>query len=377
MNTLTSTRPDADATFAVIERALSAMFARQAAAAEAYGPEFAQLWTLTEQLMRGGKLVRPLLLIQTFDAIREESRPSPVPAHATASSRAAAVTVAAATEALHFAFLLHDDVIDDDLVRRGKPNLIGELALMAGSDAGHRSSQQRAAHWGQTGGILAGDLLLSAAHQSFARLDVETSQRTRLLDLLEHTVIETTAGEYLDVGLSDGVVTPDLTTVLAMTTRKTATYTFELPLRAAAILAGASPALERALSAAGTHLGLAYQLQDDLLSTFGDSDEHGKVPFSDLREGKQTAIMCFARLTSAWPSIVDDFGDPEMSSATAQRIRERLRDSGAERFVQGLVEEQLTACYEIIVGDIDGEAMPSAVRSVLLNLAERLEGRRS
>lgn len=178
--------------------------------------------------------------------------------------------------------------------------------------------------------------MLAAAHQLFARADLPSATRLRLLDLLEHTVQETTAGELEDVGLSDAVVTPDLPSVLAMTSRKTASYTFRLPLRAAVILAGGSTSLEETMSTAGGRLGLAYQLQDDLLSTFGDSARHGKDPYSDLREGKQTAIICFARMTSAWPAIEDGFGDPGLTDRRAEEIRERLRDCGAERLAAGL-----------------------------------------
>ncbi len=349
-----------------IERELATLFTHHGTAAQAYGADFSRLWNLASQHVQGGKLVRPLLLLETFDAMSHtESIPT--------GEREVAVSIAAAVEALHYAFLLHDDIIDGDVVRRGRPNLMGELE----NASADRALGEGAQHWAQTGGILVGDLLLSASHQLFARADVPHATRLRLLDLLEHIVLETTAGEYADVGLSHGVITPDLSTVLAMTTRKTATYTFELPLRAAVILAGGSEDLESALSAAGAHLGLAYQLQDDLLSTFGDCTVHGKDPYSDLREGKQTAIVCFARMTSAWPSIEADLGDPELSHATAERLRDLLRECGAERFVQGLIEEQLTAFYEVIAGRGSGDRVPAQVRHVLLDLATRLEGRQS
>ena len=358
-----------------VERELSTLVARHSATARAYGSEFLHLWSLAAERMYGGKLVRPLLLLRAYDAMsrasedsaRKDSGPAP------SGRRDQAVTIAAAVEILHYSFLLHDDVIDGDVVRRGRANLIGELAATSTD----RARGDGAEHWAQTGGILIGDLLLAATHQMFARLDVPLRTRTRLLDLLEHTIVETTAGEYADVGLSHGVIAPDLSTVLTMTTRKTASYTFELPLRAAAILAGESAELEGALSVAGSHLGLAYQLQDDLLSTFGDSKVHGKDPYSDLREGKQTAIVCFARMTSAWPSLEPDFGDPNLSVDTAQHMRALLIDCGARGFVEGLIQEQLTAFYEVLAGGSAGEAIPGALRSLLLEVAAGLEGRQS
>lgn len=355
-----------------IEHEVAAVFARHAERARARGPEFAQLWSLAAGRMRGGKLVRPVLLLETFDAIRRaqgRARPVAQPPPGILD-RAQAVRIAAAVEVLHAAFLLHDDVIDGDVLRRGRPNLIGELIALADD----RVPGERARHCAETGGILMGDLLLSAAHQAFARLDADATTRIRLLDLLEHTIEETTAGELLDVALSDGVVEPDLDTVLAMTMRKTASYTFELPLRAAVILAGGSRELETALSAAGAHLGLAYQLQDDLLSTFGDAREHGKEAFSDLREGKQTAIVNAARMTSAWPGIAPHLGDPPLTAETAALLREALRECGAERAVQELVDEQLDAALALVTAEA---AVPAEVRAVVMRLIARLEGRRA
>lgn len=364
---------------ASVERELGAIFARHSATTKAYGAEFAHLWELAARHAQDGKLVRPMLLLETFDALRRSREILPGSGVAEQSELHGdqdienVARVAAAIETLHYSFLLHDDVIDGDLVRRGRPNLIGELAETTLSPGRGRGAR----HWAETGGILAGNLLLSAAHQQFARLDVPAEVRVRLLDLLEHTIIETTAGEFIDVGLCDGIIAPDLNTVLTMTRRKTATYTFELPLRAAVILAGGSRQLEETLSSAGAHLGLAYQLQDDLLSTFGDAELHGKDPYSDLREGKQTAVVCFARMTSAWPSIEADFGNPELPEETAELMRTLLTECGAERFVEGLIEEQLTAFYEVLVGGSDAEEIPTELRAVLLNLVARIEGRQS
>lgn len=352
-----------------LTRQITELFERSAAVADSYGADFSRLWRLTSQHAQGGKLVRPLLLMKTFDAICQTTGTF----DERAPLRAEALRIAAAVEALHFAFLLHDDVIDGDLMRRGRPNLQGELAASAPS--GGRTGTAR--HWAQSAGILAGDIVLSAAHQMFARTTVEAETRIRLLDLLEHTVLETTAGEFIDVGLGDGTIAPDLTTILAMTRQKTAGYTFQLPLRAAVILAGGSPCVESTLSAAGAHLGLAYQLQDDLLSAFGDPSLHGKDAMSDVREGKQTAIMCFARMTSAWPSIEPHFGDPALTAEDAERVRTLLTTCGAEAFVRGLVEEQLAAFYEVLAMGCESDAMPHSVCGVLLDLVADVEGRRS
>ena len=346
-----------------IESELAGCFRERTTVAAGYGERFEQLWTLASESVLGGKMLRPLLLVDTYDALRR-------PAHE--EQRETVVALASAVELLHFSFLLHDDIIDGDLMRRGRPNLIGTLGAEARTpEHGHQSAM----HWARSGGLLMGDLMLSSAHQAFARAELPHPTRTRLLEMLEHTIMESVAGEYLDVTLSAGVGVPDLAAIMAMSSHKTATYSFELPLRVAALLAGAGRELEDTLARAGQHLGLAFQLQDDLLSIFGDADRHGKEPFSDLREGKQTALIAYARLTSAWPAIEPYFGRAQLSTHGGNRVRRLLAECGAQRFVHGLVTEQLQAFHDEL--DAPATTIPSPAREVLQRLAARLEGRQA
>ncbi len=345
-----------------VEEVLRRRFILHREHAEVYGTEFAALWRAAADHALGGKLVRPRLLLDIHRALAPEIGSEPT---------AAAVDVATHIEMLHYAFLLHDDVIDGDLTRRRRPNLIGTLA------SGQGRSDEAGLHWARSSAILMGDLLLTAAVLGFARADVPSDIRSRLLDLIEQTIVETVAGEHTDVALSHGIIAPDLSTVLNMSVYKTATYSFALPLRAAALLAGASPSAEETMTTVGRHIGLAYQLQDDLLCVFGDHRTHGKDAFSDLREGKETAIIAFARTTSAWPSIEPRFGAPDLSVDAATDLRDRLQECGAERFVVGLIGDQLDAVYTLLadaerVGDISADA----ARSILVTTS-RLEGRQA
>ena len=391
MTTIPATKKRAQLKSAV-DRELAAIFHERKTVATGYGSSFVRLWTVAAESVLGGKMVRPFLLIEAFDALREnvprlQHDVSPTLAHGhlndeLACERDVVIKLAASIELLHYSFLLHDDVIDGDLMRRGKPNLVGAIlaesrpstsAPATGAHGVVTEPSVEGLHWARTGGILMGDLLLASTHQVFARAHVPHETRLKLLDLLEHTVTESVAGEQLDVGLGDGMISPDLTTILTMSAHKTATYTFELPLRAAAILAGASRQLEDTLSAVGRHLGLAFQLQDDLLSTFGDPVEHGKDAFSDLREGKQTALIAYARMTSAWPSIEPIFGHVDLNASEGAHLRSLLIECGAQQFVQGLVDEQVRGFYELL-GSASAD-IPPRVRRVLLELAVRLEGR--
>ncbi|WP_337249202.1 polyprenyl synthetase family protein [Leucobacter chromiireducens] len=350
----------------------------RAAQAARYGSEFARLWQHARERAIGGKLLRPRLLLGAYDALIAPGVSVPL-------THAAVVRMAAMTEILHYAFLLHDDVIDGDLTRRGRPNLIGavlrERQDRAGApgetpaDGAHGGREDLDRRWAETSGILMGDLFLSMAHQLVAREALPGPARDRLLDLLDHTIVESVAGEHLDVALSTGAIPVTRDAVLRMSQLKTATYTFELPLRAAAILAGADRAIDHSLARLGQALGLAFQLQDDLLSTFGHPDEHGKDAFSDLRERKETALIAHARDTALWPEIAARWGGGELSDADCRTIREQLRACGAERAVESLVADRVAQCREICSSEEAG--LPRPLAAVISALVAELTGRRA
>lgn len=357
-----------------IQAELRTLMTARTAQATAYGLHFSNLWKHASDCIADGKLLRPRLLLATYDALTSDPGKPDV-------FRDSAVRVAASVEMLHYSFLLHDDVIDRDLFRRGRLNLIGQILndldpakLQAALNA-PLTLDSNELHWAHTNAILMGDLMLSATHQVFAREDLPTDVRLRLLDLLDHTVTESVAGEQLDVGLSKGLVSSDLNAVLGMSRLKTATYTFELPLKAAAILAGTSSRVQDTIGEIGKHLGLAFQLQDDLLSTFGDANEHGKDPFSDLREGKETTLIAYARMSSDWPSIEPHFGRHDLSDEDCLHVRNLLAECGAEQFVRSLIEEQIRACFDLISST--ERHFPSQLRQLFGQLVDSIVERRS
>ncbi len=343
-----------------VEERLSEYFCDRVEHSIRYGADFQRLWQLAAENVLGGKLVRPTLLITSYQALasRESELPGPV------------LDIATAVELLHFSFLLHDDVIDGDLIRRGRPNVVGSLLREAPVQP---IRTELALHWARSGGILMGDLLLAESLQIFARVDLPRQQRLKLLDLLDHTIEESVAGEYTDVGLTDGVIAPDLSTILAMTGHKTATYSFELPLRAASILAEAPAPVEAVLTEIGHHLGLGYQLQDDLLSAFGN--EHGKDQFSDLREGKQTAVIAHAKHAAAWPEIDALLQRRDKTATEISTLSRLLHSSQAKEAVQDLIDTHLRTCEQLI--DDAATQLPFPLRVALGDLLHKLRGRGS
>jgi len=338
-----------------IDERLSAFFAERIAMASRYGSEYQHLWMSARSASDGGKRIRPRFVLSSFTALGGDDR-------------AGAVDVAVAFELLHTAFLLHDDVIDGDTVRRGSPNLYGEFA----SDASAKGVEEsRARLWGQTAAILAGDLLIQASQSLVARVDAAPETRLALLDVFDHSVFVTAAGELADVSFSVGIDEARLPDVLAMTERKTATYSFAGPLTAGAILAGADGDALESLAEYGRLLGIAFQLGDDLLGVFGEEDVTGKSIVSDLREGKETSLIAYARATEWWPGIRPLLGRTDLSDDDGRALAGVLVDCGAKSFVEQLVADHSERAAAVLAAS----SLPSALVEELTDVARSCVGR--
>jgi geranylgeranyl diphosphate synthase type I len=246
---------------------------------------------LREYVLRGGKRLRGALVLLGHEAA--------------GGARDAALDPSIGVELLHAYLLIHDDFMDQDDVRRGGPTLHRAL----GGD-----------HLGASLALLCGSLCEAWAYDLLGAA----------APLAARTVQQVIAGQMADLRapVLRGELSPQ--EILEVQRAKTGTYTFELPLHLGARLAGGSHALLDALSAYARPLGVAFQIADDLLGTFGAPEVTGKPNASDLREGKRTLLVARA-LERAAPAdaarLRSQLGKPD---ADVEELREILRRSGAE-----------------------------------------------
>ena len=314
------------------DEALRRLLDEGRARAAATDPEHARLWEALAAATEGGKRFRPVLVTAAHDALG-------------GTCGAAAVQVGAAVELLHTAFVIHDDVIDGDDLRRGRLNVSGTFhayALAAGA------APEDAGAYGRTAGILAGDLALAAAVRAVATCGAAADVVIGLLDLFDAALHTTAAGELADVRLSLSTAgTASLPESLVMEQQKTSAYSFELPLQAGALLAGADVATVARLGEAGRMLGVAFQLVDDLIGVFGDPARTGKSATTDLRTRKQTPLLAHARTTPEWEQIGSYVGR-DLTDDELGETRRLLTDAGSRRFVEELAEAHLAGAREVI-----------------------------
>jgi geranylgeranyl diphosphate synthase type II len=288
-------------------------------------PHHVLLWEALEKAADGGKRFRPMLVVATHDALGGRRA-------------AAAAEVGAAIELLHTAFVIHDDVIDDDHLRRGRPNVSGTFRAHATT---YGAGAEGSSGYGMTAAVLAGDLALAAAIRAVATCGAPPDVVAQLLDLFDAALHTTAAGELADVRLSLGVTDATLAESLAMEEQKTSAYSFVLPLQAGAVLADADAATTARLGDAGRMTGIAFQLIDDLIGVFGDPERSGKSSTSDLRTSKQTPLLVHARTTPQWEQIRTLIGR-DLDAQELDDVRTLLTSSGSRQFVEDVAEQHLT-----------------------------------
>jgi geranylgeranyl pyrophosphate synthase len=177
-----------------------------------------------------------------------------------------ALPAAVAVELIHNFTLIHDDIQDRDQVRRHRPTVWSI--------------------WGAEQGINAGDGMFAAAMSALLAPGPRPGRRTRAAHLLSRAVVEVVEGQCLDLSL-EGRPGASQATYLRLATMKTGAL-LGAAMAAGAVLAGAPRAVTQRFDAAGRMLGLAFQVRDDWLGTWGDPDMTGKGRSGDLRRRKLT-----------------------------------------------------------------------------------------
>jgi len=210
---------------------------------------------------REGKGLRPTLVIATCGAFGGRVADS--------------IRVAAAIELFHNGFLVHDDISDESLFRRNKPTLHEESSVGLAVNAGDAMN------------LLAIDTVLS---------NLPTLGLARTLGLIHevmHMCRESLEGQAIELGwIKEGFVPPRDEDYYLMSTKKTGWYTCISPCRMGAVSAGITdPALLNRFNEAFRLIGIAFQIQDDVLNLIGETELYGKEPLGDLLEGKRTVML--------------------------------------------------------------------------------------
>lgn len=297
---------------------LSVLDTRVKAAAK-IDQRYEKLWShIRDTAVVGGKRIRPFLVVTGYG-----------------SRDKAILPVAAAQEFIHIAMLMHDDVIDQDTIRHGVKNMNGLYM----DEYSAVLSDTLSRHFSNSAGMLAGDLLISEAYNQLNTTIFDSSTVLALQKQLTKAIFEVVGGELLDVEAS--IITDTNFDPYTIYRYKTASYSFVCPLLSGAICAQLESSELNALKQFGTSIGIAYQIQDDLIGVFGDKSKTGKSTLSDLREGKQTLLINIhkERMTKSQQRSMNSFGSQTATNQELHQLKNDIDRSGAKAETQKIMKQ--------------------------------------
>ncbi|ASV32594.1 polyprenyl synthetase family protein [Maribacter cobaltidurans] len=265
-------------------------------------------------LKLGGKRLRPVLALLTaeiFDGSYKE-----------------ALNAALAIEVFHNFSLVHDDIMDAAPVRRGKTTV-------------HEK-------WDTNTGILSGDAMLICAYQLFENYEPKTFRA--LAELFSKTALQVCEGQQYDVDFEtrDDVSLPEY---LKMIEYKTAVLV-AAAMKMGGIVAQTSKENQELIYGFGLNLGIAFQLQDDLLDVFGDPETFGKQVGGDIIENKKTYLFIKAiesGSTTVKKELLDLYSiQPKEPEDKIEAVKSIFQESGASKATQEAISLYTEKAFEIL-----------------------------
>ncbi|MGB0175603.1 MAG: polyprenyl synthetase family protein [Owenweeksia sp.] len=246
----------------------------------------------------GGKRLRPALTLAACELFEGQAEDALMPA--------------IAIEVFHNFTLIHDDIMDAAPVRRGQPTV-------------HKK-------WDTNIAILSGDAMLVKAYQYLAQVDKDLLPA--VLKVFSQTAIEVCEGQQYDMNFEtrEGVSEEEYIEMIRLKT----SVLLGCALKTGAIIARTAPENAEAIYRFGIHIGIAFQIQDDLLDAFGESGKVGKQTGGDILQDKKTLLMIYAlSRSSELKNLLGPAIDPDEKVKQVKFIFEK---SGARDHAQKTME---------------------------------------
>ncbi len=265
----------------------------------------------------GGKRMRPAMAVACCGAV--------------GGDRSKAVPLAVAVEYIHNFTLIHDDLMDEDEVRRGMPTI-------------HMT-------YGMPTAILAGDALFAKAFQIICDLDIPADRMRDALRYVSQAVWDLARGQQMDVNNEGKLVTED---VYIETIRLKTSVLFAAAAAGGAIIGGADEATVKAINEYAIELGLGFQMFDDYLGVAGDPAKTGKSVGNDIRKGKCTCMVIHALNNIEDPAELEEFrsvlGNMDATDEQCARAKDIMDRAGSVQYGLDLARRKVDIAVSRIAG---------------------------
>ncbi|MCB9361839.1 polyprenyl synthetase family protein [Candidatus Woesearchaeota archaeon] len=273
-------------------------------------------------VLNGGKRIRPLLILLSNSYLGKKDEE--------------VLAVASCYELCHAFLLIHDDIMDESYLRRGKPTM--HIAY---------GKEMNSAKMGVSMGMLSGDTLLFLAYDMLFKSSLSLEAKHRVLAYLNEVMLTTCYGQALDFMIHTTATEED---ILEVYRTKTSQYSIFAPLKLGLLICDEVPSsTEAQLLSIAEPLGIAFQIQDDLLDLFSDPAVTGKAIGQDIREGKYTLLMHYGCMHSDEKEyLLKSLGNNRLTDTELSKIVEILRACGAEEYCRSKVQDLFKEAQQAI-----------------------------
>ncbi|HUU79304.1 MAG TPA: polyprenyl synthetase family protein [candidate division Zixibacteria bacterium] len=312
-------------------------------------------------LTNGGKRIRPFLVITAFEAVGGDP------------SKGNIARASLAIELLHNGSLFHDDVIDKDETRRGKPSfhvVFRDIFAKKKNDSANKSHD-----FGEAMAIFAGDLCFPFAIESIIQSGFPPELSLKALHAFTEAFKDVIDGVIIETG---DTIEPDSSeeNYNLMVHLKTGAL-IRKAVEIGAILGQGTESQVKALTDFCESIGRAFQIQDDILGIFGDPEEIGKPVGGDIRENKQTILRIYAMKNGTKKQIkrlTQLMGNDDVTQKELEEVRTIFKETGSLDYSLNLIQEA-TECARNSL-EIADPPLKNEPKQKLIALANYLSDRK-
>ena len=308
-----------------------------------------------KELFEKGKMIRGTLVTLGYHMNNEDINYS--------------IPLAAAYELFETAILVHDDIIDNDLIRRGIDNISGYNIKKYQEYSNNKDVANSI-------GICFGDYGFYVVHDIILHNYIDNKRFLKINEVFNNTALETIYGEVLDVVSSYEEKNKinkeeDIEkTILEIYRTKTSLYTIVSPLKLGMLLGGSTDNQIKDIEEFALPLGIAFQIQDDIIGIYEDLEKIGKPVGGDIKEFKQTILYSYTKNTDYYNELLEQYGKDNYD---LNKVREIFDKSGAKEYsinyMNNLYDQSLNKLNQI-------SWLSPKDRKILIDLVDYLKNRK-
>lgn len=278
------------------------------------------------------------------------------------------IDFAVGLEIIHSALLIHDDIMDNDLLRRGKPSVYAQYI-----EEINTRNKTISVETAKSIAISVGDLAIFIAFELFNQSLKGNPRSLEIMSRLVKDYSLTGLGQIDDVFFSGSKVEPSPKDITRVFLYKTARYTFSLPLTMAALFVGKSKDFVKNLDSIGEDMGIVFQMRDDEIGLFGESEKTGKTVGVDIVKNNKTLIRYFLYKYSSVEerAILDKiFGNYKITKKDIDYLKDLAFRNGSAKKIQKLKSDHMAVAASGI-GKIKNNNIQGSLKELLIYLNNR------